>query len=171
MSTITTDAQAGMQPLPPPADEYIPVVQDCRVSRGDARLAASDRVRALGLETGFEHGSRWDAANSRFVIYPLPFSPPAEPWDDEKNYPERRHPDWKRTPSKRATLDELLIAVAGLSGRQWISATDYPTDPAGFVRNLQAALDLQYGRGHFWASRHGHRISVQCRYPVSLPSS
>lgn len=145
--------------------EHLDVVPDDRTSRSEQMRAAPMRAEQLSLETGLEHGYRWHAADSRYVISPLPFVAPDKPWD-ETNYPPRRRTDWDRMPSKRATLDELLLAVASLSGRQWMSATDHPTDPAGFVRDLQAALDLQYGRGHFWASRHGHRISVQCRYPV-----
>lgn len=145
--------------------EHLDVVQNDVTSYFEQMRAAPVRAEQLSLETGIEHASRWHKADSRYVISPLPFIAPDKPWD-ETNRPERRRTDWDRMPSKQATLDELIIAVASLSGRQWMSATDYPKDPATFVRDLQAALDLQYGRGHFWASRHGHRISVQCRYPV-----
>lgn len=133
--------------------------------RSEASRRASERARELDRETGFDHQTRWDKEGSRYVIHRLAFEPPAEPWT-ETNRPPHRPPDWKLTPSVFVKLDELLIAAGSLKGYQYVGSHEFAPNPAQFVADLQVALDHQYGRGHFWATRHGHRISIQCRYPV-----
>ena len=157
--------------MPPLADEHFTVMPGDRTSRFRQQDAAAARARDLCRETGIEHDHVWDRDGSRYVVRAVAFAAPVEPWDDETNYPERRHPDWTRSPTRFVPLADFLTEAAGLAGRQWLGSHETHPAPAQFVRDLQAAFDLQYGRGHFWVSRHGHRVSVQCRYPVSTTSA
>lgn len=154
-----------------PPEEHVPVLPNCRTSRLTGLRVAQERATLLGSETGIDHSYRWDRDESRYVVYPIPFTAPAAPWDDERNYPPQVRPDWKRSPTQFMRIADFLPAAAGLAGRQWLSSNESHPSPAQFVRDLQAALDIQYGMGHFWASRHGSRISVQCRYPVQTTTS
>lgn len=146
--------------------EYFDVPDpDDRTHRSTQRNAADARARLLSIETDVDHRMRWDNANRRYVVEEVPFVAPTRAWDEEF-YPDRRSPNQEKSPTRFVKLDELVTQSANLSSFQWLSSTERPQNPAQYRADLQAALDIQYGRGHFWAYRHGSRISVQCRYPL-----
>jgi hypothetical protein len=136
-------------------------------ARSNASRAASAREIELNQQGEGEWTMRWDKDQSRYCVYVRPFEAPKEPWS-ETNAPIRRRPNLEKRPSQFVPLDTLLIAARDLGIFQWAIAQDRPKekDAPQIVTDLQAALDKQYGRGHFYAHRHGNSISVQCRYPV-----
>lgn len=145
--------------------ETFPYPDDDKRARYDASQAASARATVLTVETGLDHKTRKDADGLRYIVYQVPFVEPDAPWTED-NMPERRKTDWVKLPTQIVALGDMLIEAVRLRPTQWLFSNELPKDPAGFVRDLQAGLDKQYGRGRYWANRHGARVYVQCRYPA-----
>ena len=82
--------------------------------------------------------------------------------------PERNYTNFKPEKLISTDFDRLIIDAKNMSILQWMSPVgSLPVSDLGaYVIDLQKALDKTYGRGHFWVYRHGHQISVQCRWPV-----
>jgi hypothetical protein len=134
-------------------------------ARGLASTAAMAREIELNQQGEADWMTKWDKVESRYIVMPRPFEPPKEPWGDF-NKPVHRRPNLDKRPSQFVPLDSLLIRAETLGIFQWAIANERPANAKQVRDDLQAALDAQYGRGHFFAYRHGNAISVQCRYPV-----
>lgn len=139
---------------------------DVRTLAGDAATA---RRHQLEAETGLEHRRRWNPDAQTYTIERIPLKAPDQPWNMTDNRPPDRRTDWDKTPTQFTAFDRMILDAAPLRQFQWLSCPDTPRDgrPISAIREaLQQGLDAQYGRGHFWAYNHGHRISIQCRYPL-----
>jgi len=136
-----------------------------RNARGLASQAAESRALELNQQGSADWRVRWVLNESRYCVEPRPFEPPSKVWS-ETNSPIFRRTNLEKYPTKFVPLDTLLVAARDLGIFQWLVADERPANAAGFIVDLQAALDLQYGRGRFYAHRHGNRVSVQCRYPI-----
>ncbi|USN13866.1 hypothetical protein KABACHOK_00290 [Brevundimonas phage vB_BpoS-Kabachok] len=139
-------------------------------ARDLARATALERLKALEDASGLEQRLRWSTSLQTYWIEAVPFKAPERPWNMTDNRPPDRRPNWDKKPSQFADFDRMLLDAAPLAPMQWLICNDTPRDGRHIndIRtDLQAALDAQYGRGHFWAYNHGHRISIQCRYPIA----
>ena len=145
-----------------------------RDARDLARDAAQERLKALEAVAGLEHRQRWSTSLQAYWIEPIPFKAPERPWNMTDNQPPARRPDWERKPTIFTAFDRLIPEAAPLQSLQWLACNDTPHDGRTIdeIRTaLQQGLDAQWGRGHFWAYNHGHRISIQCRYPLNAAPS
>ena len=145
-------------------DEHFPVNNP--ELRSVMRKAAEHRAQELTSKTGYDHDFRWDLVNAGYIVFEKPMEVPTKQWTWEYA-PRRRSPDYDKFPTRFVPFDDLLIEASKLGMLQWVSAKNVPPNPNQFRDDLQTALDDQYGRGHFWAYRHGSWISIQCRFPLN----
>lgn len=141
-------------------------VVDDKLIRLEAMRAA--RVEALRLtrETGFDHNHKWDNELQRYDVLKAPIDVPTDPWDMKDNRPKRLDPIGKPV-ARFVPLSDLVVEAGSIPHTHWLTGREHATDGNAYRKTLQAALDAQYGAGHFWAYNHGSRIAIQCRYPLS----
>ena len=162
---VETAAQTVDDTLPLVVQSY-PVPKDDKPARYEAGKASDALAMHLSKTTGLDHVARWDRNLWGYVVFRKPLVVPDAPWSED-NQPERRTTDWTAMPSQVAPLDRLLVEAVRLKPSQWLYTNELAKDVVRFVADLQAALDMQYGRGRYWANRHGARVYVQCRFPAA----